>query len=110
MDLVIAIVALVFGLGAGIGGGDVIRNVMLSRGVEAARGTAGQLLRDAEERKVPSRIEVLVELGRLSAEDGRTIQELQQLDRDVAPDEADATATAHWSFCPRPNGSYPTRR
>ncbi len=51
------------------------------------------VLRDAEERKVPSRIEVLVELGRLSAEDGRTIQELQQLDRDVAPDEADATAT-----------------
>ena len=58
------------------------------------------VLRDAEERKVPSRIEVLVELGRLSAEDGRTIQELQQLDRDVAPDEADVTATGALELLP----------
>ena len=57
-------------------------------------------LRDAEERKVPGRIEVLVELGRLSAEDGRTIQELQQLDRDVAPDEPNAAPTGGLELLP----------
>ena len=51
MDVVITIVALIVGLGAGIGGGYVIRNVMLSRGVDAARDTAGGLLHEAEEER-----------------------------------------------------------
>ena len=47
-------------------------------------------MRTAAERKVPRRVEVLVELGRLSAEDGRTIQELRQLDQDVGSEEPEA--------------------
>ena len=50
-------------------------------------------LRDAEVRKVARRVEVLVELGRLSPEDGRTLRELRQLDREVAPEVADHAPT-----------------
>jgi hypothetical protein len=57
-------------------------------------------LRAAEESKVPGRVEVLVELGRLSAEDGRTIQDLRQLDQDVAADESEAGGAGAWDLLP----------
>lgn len=49
METVIAIVAAVVGIGIGVGGGFVLRNMMLSRGVDAAKDTAGRVLQHAEE-------------------------------------------------------------
>ena len=48
MEAVIVIVAAIAGIGIGVGGGLVLRNMMLSRGVDAAKDTAGRLLQQAE--------------------------------------------------------------
>ena len=49
MEALITIVAAIVGIGIGVGGGFVLRNVMLSRGVDAATDTASRLLQKAED-------------------------------------------------------------
>ncbi len=49
MEAVIAVVVAIAGIGIGVGGGIFLRNMMLSRGVDAAKDTAGRVLQHAEE-------------------------------------------------------------
>ena len=51
MDAIIAIVAAIVGIGVGVGGGYVLRNAALSRGIDAAKGSAAGLIAEAESEK-----------------------------------------------------------
>ena len=51
MDAIIAIVAAIVGIGVGVSGGYVLRNAALSRGIDAAKGSAAGLIAEAESEK-----------------------------------------------------------
>ncbi len=51
MDAVIAVIAAVVGIGAGIGGGFVIKNALLKRGAASARTIGDRIVDEAEEEK-----------------------------------------------------------
>ena len=51
MDAVIAVIAAVVGIGAGIGGGFVIKNALLKREADSARSVGDRIVGEAEEEK-----------------------------------------------------------
>ena len=51
MDAIIVIVAAIVGIGVGVSGGYVLRNAALSRGIDAAKGSAAGLIAEAESEK-----------------------------------------------------------
>ena len=75
MEVIITVVIAVAGIGIGVGGGYVLRNMMLSRGVDAAKDTAGRVLQHAEDEQKRLVLEAKEEAMRMKGDADKEVRD-----------------------------------